>query len=84
MPEQLVRVEAEYPEAARLQGASGIVIVEAMIGRKGEVAAVHILRGVKGLDDAALDAVRQWVYEPTFVGGKAVPVLVTLTVNFRR
>ncbi len=84
MPAQLVRVEAEYPEEARLQGASGIVVVEAMIGRKGEVAAVQLLRGVKGLDQAALDAVRQWVYEPTFVGGKPVPVIVTLTVNFRR
>lgn len=84
MPEQIVRVEAEYPEAARRQGASGIVIVEAMIGLKGEVAAVHLLRGIEGLDQAALDAVRQWVFEPTVVAGKPVPVIVTLTVNFRR
>ena len=83
MPRQLVRVEAEYPEEASRQGVSGIVIVEALIGRKGEVVAVHLLRGVQGLDQAALDAVRQWVYEPTSVGGKPVPVMVTLTVNFR-
>ena len=84
MPDQLVRVEAEYPEEARRQGASGVVIVEAMIGLKGEIAAVHLVRGVKGLDQAALDAVRQWVFEPTSVGGKPVPVIATLTVNFRR
>ena len=83
MPNQIVRVEAEYPEEARRQGASGVVIVEAMIGLKGEIAAVHLVRGVKGLDQAALDAVRQWVFEPTSVGGKPVPVIVTLTVNFR-
>lgn len=84
MPNQIVMVEADYPEEARRQGASGVVIVEAMIGLKGEVAAVQLLRGIKGLDQAALDAVRQWVFEPTSVGGKPVPVIVTLTVNFRR
>jgi TonB family protein len=83
MPKQLVRVEAEYPEEARRQGVSGVVIVEAMIGLKGEIAAVHLLRGIKGLDQAALAAVRQWVFEPTSVDGRPVPVLVTLTVNFR-
>src|SRR6185295_17803118 len=34
------------------------------------------------LDQAALDAVKQWVYEPTLINGKAVPVVMTVTVNF--
>jgi TonB family protein len=84
MPQRLVTAEPEYPEEARLQGISGNVIVEAMIGRKGEIAALHVLRGVKGLDQAALDAVRQWIFEPTSVGGRPVPVVVTLVVSFRK
>jgi TonB family protein len=84
MPHRLVTVEPEYPQEARLQGISGNVIVEALIGRKGEIAALHVMRGVKGLDQAALDAVRHWVFEPTSVGGKPVPVIVTLIVNFRK
>jgi len=83
MPRLLSKVVPEYPEQARLDGASGIVVVEALINTKGEVEACHILRGIAGLDQAALDAVRQWTYEPTSVGGKLVPVIVTLTINFQ-
>jgi protein TonB len=35
------------------------------------------------LDQAAMDAVRQWVYEPTELNGVPVPVVMTVTVNFR-
>lgn len=83
MPRLLSKVQPEYPEAARLQGAAGIVVIEALINTKGEVEASHILRGIAGLDRAALDAVRQWTYEPTSVGGRLVPVIVTLTINFQ-
>ena len=83
MPTIVSKVEPEYPEEARARGASGIVVLEALIDVKGEVASAHIVRGVPGLDQAALDAVRQWVYEPTSVAGKRVPVIVMLTINFR-
>ena len=58
-------------------------MLEALIDVGGEVAATRIVRGVPGLDQAALEAVRQWVYEPTSVAGKRVPVIVMLTINFR-
>jgi TonB family protein len=83
MPKIVSRVEPEYPEEARARGASGTVLLEALIDVKGEVASTHIVRGVPGLDQAALVAVRQWVYEPTSVAGKRVPVIVMLTINFR-
>jgi TonB family protein len=83
MPRILSKVQPEYPEQARIQGAAGVVVVEALINAKGQVAASRILRGIAGLDQAALDAVRQWTYEPTSVGGKLVPVIVTLTINFQ-
>jgi protein TonB len=41
-----------------------------------------VLRSVPLLDQAALDAVRQWEYEPTLLNGVPVPVIMTVTVNF--
>lgn len=82
MPRRLSMVRPEYPEQARRDGASGVVVVEALINTKGEVEACRILRGIAGLDQAALDAVRQWTYEPTSVRGKLAPIIVMLTINF--
>ena len=44
---------------------------------------VKVLRSVPLLDEAAIEAVRQWRYTPTFVDGVAVPVIMTVTVNFQ-
>ena len=41
-----------------------------------------MLKGVAELDDAALAAVRQWRFEPVWLNGEPVPVIVVLTVNF--
>jgi outer membrane biosynthesis protein TonB len=43
---------------------------------------VRLLRGIEPLNDAAMAAVRQWVYEPTIVSGKPVRLVMTVTVNF--
>jgi TonB family protein len=45
---------------------------------------LRILQSVPGLDDAAIQAVRQWQYEPTVVDGVAVPVTHTVNVQFVR
>jgi protein TonB len=57
-------------------------VIEATIDRDGTVADAHILRGVPGLNEAALAAVRQWVYTPTLLSGVPVEVLMTVTVGF--
>jgi protein TonB len=61
---------------------AGIVIVEATISPQGKVTNARVLRGVPLLNDAALDAVRQWEYTPTMLNGVPVPVIMTVTVNF--
>jgi TonB family protein len=71
-----------YPADAVASRTQGIVVIEATIGANGRVSDTKILRSVPLLDEAALDAVRQWIYEPTIVNGQAVPVIVTVTVNF--
>jgi protein TonB len=43
-----------------------------------------VVRSIPLLDQAALDAVRQWEYTPTLLNGVPVPVVTTITVNFTR
>ncbi|HWP99186.1 MAG TPA: energy transducer TonB [Vicinamibacterales bacterium] len=70
------------PPLAREAGVHGIVVVEITIDPQGKVADARIVRSVPLLDQAALDAVRQWEFTPTFVDGVAVPVVMTASVRF--
>lgn len=81
-PARILGVSPVYPELARQARIEGIVIIEAVIGTNGEVTDAHVLRSVPMLDQAALDAVRQWKYSPTLLNGVAVPVVMTVTVTF--
>lgn len=81
-PTKIRNVNPVYPQiaiSARIQGA---VIIEATIDREGKVSEARVLRSVPLLDQAALDAVRQWEYAPTRLNGEPVPVIMTVTVNF--
>ena len=82
-PAKIQNVPPVYPPEAREARVQGVVILEATITPTGEVSDVEVLRSVPLLDEAAVAAVRQWRYEPTLVDGVAVPVLMTMTVNFR-
>jgi protein TonB len=75
-------VDPVYPQLAQSAGIQGVVILELTIGTDGAVADARILRSIPLLDQAALDAVRQWRYEPTLLNGVPVPVIMTATVNF--
>jgi len=81
-PTQTKRVTPPYPPEAQAAGVQGIVIMEATIGVDGKVTDVRVLRSIPLLDQAAMDAVRQFEYTPTVINGVAVPVLMTVTVNF--
>jgi protein TonB len=76
-------VAPEYPPIARKARVQGIVILEATIGPRGNVTDVKVLRSIPLLDQAAIDAVKQWVYEPTLVNGVPTGVIMTVTVNFK-
>ena len=56
--------------------------MEIVVNEAGNVTDARILRSVPLLDEAALQAVRGWRYEPSLVNGKPVPVKLTVTVNF--
>jgi len=82
-PPKLVKdVQPIYPEIARQSRVEGGVILAVKTNETGKVVDVMILRSIPLLDQAAIDAVRQWVYEPMIIDGKAVPVVFTVTVRF--
>jgi len=76
------KVKPAYPQEAKLAGIQGVVILEAVIGRDGTIAELRALSGDPLLQQAALDAVRQWTYKPTLLNGKPVEVVTIITVNF--
>jgi protein TonB len=82
IPRLVKRVEPAYPEIARLGRIQGTVILEATTDMYGRVVGVKILRSVPLLDEAAVDAVRQWLYEPMVVNGRPRGVVFTVTLRF--
>jgi protein TonB len=75
-------VRPTYPAIAQSARVQGIVIIEATIGPSGKVTDAKVLRSIPLLDNAALDAVRQWQFTPTLLNGVPVPVIMTVTVQF--
>lgn len=71
-----------YPSTARTQHLSGTIKMDALIDEKGNVSTVHIISGPGLLHQAALDAVKQWKYEPAELDGKPTPMHLTVTVQF--
>lgn len=82
-PKLVKKVDPVYPAEARKAGVQGVVILEAMTDIDGRVKSVEILRSVPELDDAALTAMKQWVYEPMIIDGKPQPVTFTVTMRFK-
>lgn len=75
--------QPQYTEIARKARIQGVVIVQAIVTKTGEVQDVKVLKGLPmGLDKAAADAVRKWKFKPATLNGKPVDVYFNLTVNF--
>ena len=83
-PIKIKDVAPVYPAIARSARVTGAVTVEATIGEDGKVADARVVKSVPLLDQAALDAVRQWEYRPTLLNGVPVPVVVTVVINFKQ
>lgn len=82
-PRQIEAPRPAYTEAARRARIQGAVILEVRLDETGHVADVEVLRGQPfGLTESAVAAVSRWRYEPARLGDRAVPVLMTVTVNF--
>jgi protein TonB len=77
------RVEPLYPPLARQMRVSGTVELVGIIATGGRIRELKLLSGNPLLAPAALEAVRQWVYEPTLLNGEPVELIATISVIFR-
>ena len=82
-PRLIKRVEPVYPEDAYKAGVGGLVILEATTDIYGRVQSLKVLRSIPMLDQAAMDAVRQWIYEPRVIDGKPREMIFTTSVTFQ-
>jgi protein TonB len=83
-PRLLREVRADYTEDARQRGISGDVVLEIVVRRDGSVGDVKILQGLpSGLNDRAVQAVRQWRFSPATRQGAPVDVIVEVSVEFK-
>jgi protein TonB len=76
------QVKPEYPFLARQVRAQGVVVLEAVISKEGAIDHLRVVSGHPLLVQAALDAVSQWKYRPTLLGGEPVEVITAITVTF--
>jgi len=81
-PVKTKNVHPVYPRMALEAQIEGVVIIEATINETGQVINLKPLRSVPLLEQAALDAVRQWEFTPSMLNGVPVPVIMTVTVTF--
>jgi periplasmic protein TonB len=82
-PEVISKVEPEFSEEARKAKYQGTVLVQAIIDQSGRVISPHVVRSLgMGLDDKALEAVRQWKFKPAMENGVPVKVQINIEVAF--
>jgi len=81
-PTRILDAQPIYPVIAQSARVQGVVILEAVVGADGRVREARVLRSIPLLDQAALDAVRKWVYTPTLLNGVPIPIVMTVTVTF--
>ena len=78
----LHKVTPNYPPLAKQARIQGAVVLQATIGKDGNIQNLRVLSGHPMLTQSALDAVRQWKYKPYLLNGEAVEVETTVQVNF--
>jgi protein TonB len=81
-PRKIKDVKPAYPQGVLSDQARGTVIIEATIGVDGKVQEAVVRHSSPPLDQAALDAVRQWEYAPSLLNGVPVAIIMTVIVKF--
>jgi len=77
------RVEPQYTDEARLAGYNGTVVLQAVIKKDGTIDIIRVVRGLPlGLTDNAIQALKQWQFEPGTKDGQEVDIAVNVEINF--
>jgi protein TonB len=77
------KLEPAYPAIAKAARVSGTVQLEAVVGIDGRVREVKVLGGSPLLARAAVDAVSQWIYEPSRLNGELIEIVANITITFK-
>ncbi len=72
-----------YPAIAKATRTEGTIVLQAMISKSGTIEGLHVIGGPQMLQQAALDAVKNWLYKPYLLNGQAVEVETTVNVIFK-
>jgi len=83
-PRLLFGPDPIYPVLARQAKVSGAVVIDAVIDAQGNVVGMRTVSGPAILALAAMETLRHWKYEPTILGGEAIPVELLVTITFER
>jgi protein TonB len=81
-PKLIRKVQPAYPDLAVQSRVSALVILEAEVDTRGHVKTVKVLRGHPLFDESAMEAVKQWRYQPLLLNGEPTGFILTVTVNF--
>jgi protein TonB len=81
-PEAIIRVPPSYPELAYTVGVDGVVQIKVLVGADGKMKDTRVVKSIQLLDQAALDAVRQWEFRPGEVAGRPAAMWMTVPVRF--
>jgi TonB family protein len=76
------QVDPDYPPEAERNGIRGKIIAEIEVDERGQVRKARVIEGHDALNEAALNAIRQWRFSPYQFDGRAVPIVATWTFNF--
>jgi periplasmic protein TonB len=82
-PKLITKVDPVYPALARQTHMQGAVIIDAILDEQGNVVEAKIVSGPPLLIQSAMDAVRRWKYEPTYLNDQPVQAQLNVTVTFR-
>ena len=82
-PKLISTIASAYPAAAKAAHAEGDVLIDALIDSTGKVAATKVINGSPLLQQAAVDSLRLWKYEPARLNGEPIPIHIKVNVSFR-
>ncbi len=84
LPVLKLRTDPEYPSAAKRAGVEGVVVLEVVLDPSGVVQQVTVVQGIGyGCDEAAVEALRQSVFSPAYVGEEAVALKFQVPFRFK-
>jgi protein TonB len=82
-PKLISSMASTYPAAAKAAHAQGDVLIDALIDNTGKVVATKVINGSPLLQQAAVDSLRFWKYEPARLNGEPIPIHIKVNVSFR-